>query len=58
MTLEPIIQLEESLDRLEHTRKCITEYLCNGMKCQCGLDSIRDLINRYRHNIWLENKTE
>ena len=58
MTLEPIIQLEENLDRLEHTRKCITEYLCNEMKCQCGLDNIRDFINKYRHNIWLENKIE
>ena len=58
MTLEPIIQLEENIDRLEHTHKCETEYLYEGRRCQCGVADLRDAMNKYRGNVWLENRSE
>lgn len=54
MILEPIIQIEDSLDRLDHTRKCITEYLIIKQPCQCGLDEIKAALDKYSKNQWEE----
>lgn len=54
MSGEAISQMEEILDRLEHTRKCITEYLYDGRRCQCGADDIKESIAKYRMNVWKE----
>lgn len=57
MRVEPIFQIEEALDQLEHTFKCRTEYLVDGKKCACGVEAIRDALSKYRTNVWQENRS-
>jgi hypothetical protein len=56
MNIEPIANIEEALDQLQHTRKCETEYLYERKKCNCALQDIRDALLKYRHNVWEENR--
>lgn len=56
MDLESIFQLEDALDRLEHTRKCLYEYLANKKPCQCGLNLIKQNLLEYRENCWREKR--
>lgn len=53
-----LIELESSLDNLEHTRNCIIEYLREGQRCHCGLEDIRDAIDKYKKNHWKEKSLE
>ena len=57
MNAEPIIQLEEVLERLEHTRKCVTERLYYGEKCCCKLQMIIDATAEYKMNVWKEMRS-
>lgn len=54
MNGELICSLEELSDRLEHTRKCTTEYLYEGRRCDCGAEDIREAIAKYRMSVWKE----
>lgn len=53
---EILIHLQENIDSLEHTRKCITENLVNGIRCKCGLQKIIDSFMEYQQNLWKENR--
>lgn len=56
MNHEPISQLEDNADQLQHTRACETSALYEGKRCTCGIQDLRDAIMKYRRNVWLENR--
>lgn len=56
--IPPLIEIEDSIDKLEHTHKCITEFLCISKPCCCGLDQLRKAIQDYRHATWMERQQE
>lgn len=52
--LESITQIEDALSRLDHTRKCITEYLVKRLSCQCGLAELNTSLDKYSKSQWRE----
>ena len=58
MTIEFIIQLEDAIDKLDHTRSCLVNNLAQGRPCRCKLQMIRDAVAEYRKAVWEEHKED
>lgn len=55
MTIEIIIQLEDLVDQLQHTRECESDQYY-GRSCTCGIKLIRENVEKYRQKVWKENQ--
>lgn len=58
MHLDILVQVEEAADQLQHTRECETTQLYNGNRCNCGIQDLRDALEKYRLKMWKENRDE
>lgn len=56
MSVEIIIQFEDIIDRLQHTRECESDQYYNK-GCTCGINKIRESFDKYKGNVWRENRT-
>lgn len=56
MRIEPLLQIEELAEQLDHTFYCQTYLLASGHECDCGTNQIKGAVAKLKLNMWKELK--